>query len=443
MLAKIILLIVLVFLNAVFASAEIAVISMNDARLRQLTSEGNKKAVRLTKLTDQPSRFLATIQVAITLAGLLSSAFAADSFATPIVQALLRAGVSVPKKVLSTVVLVVITLVLAYFNLVFGELVPKRIAMKRAEQMALGMSGMLYTVSVVFRPIVFILTASTNLVLRLFGINPNENDEKITEEEIRMLLAQGSEQGTIKAYENEIIQNVFDFNDTTLEQICTHRRDVDFLDVADSVEEWNKVIYATRHSFYPLVKENNENIIGILDTKDYFRLQNKSKRNVIAKAVDEPVFVPGSMKAYALFQRMKSTRIYFAVLVDEYGGFEGIITLHDLMEALVGDMYNIEEGKVTQDIQSITEDSWRIKGSADIEEVSHTLGVNLMNEDMYDTFNGYVCDVLQRVPNDGEVLSFETDELTVSVRSVKNHMVQTAIVTKKQTENSDDGRQSS
>ncbi|MBR1531463.1 MAG: HlyC/CorC family transporter [Eubacterium sp.] len=431
MIGKIILLIILVFLNAVFASAEIAVISMNDARLRQLTSEGNKKAVKLSKLTDQPSRFLATIQVAITLAGLLSSAFAADSFAEPVVDALLRAGVSVPERVLSSVTLVVITLILAYFDLVFGELVPKRIAMKRAEKMALGMSGMLYGVSVVFKPIVWVLTASTNLVLRIFGINPDENDEKITEEEIRMLLSQGSEQGTIKDYENEIIQNVFDFNDTTIEQICTHRRDVDILDSSDTVDEWNRIINETRHSFYPLVRDNNENIIGILDTKDYFRLNKKTKRNIIATAVDEPVFVPEGMSAYRLFKQMKSSRKYFAVIVDEYGGFEGVITLHDLMEALVGDMHDIDEGKVTNDIQPLTEDSWRIKGSADIEEVSHTLGVDLMNEDMYDTFNGYVCDVLQRVPNDGEILAFDTDDLTISVRSVKNHMVQYAIVTKK------------
>ena len=316
MIGKIILLLILISLNAVFASAEIAVISMNDARLRQLTSEGNKKAVRLSKLTDQPSRFLATIQVAITLAGLLSSAFAADSFAAPIVDALIRAGVTVPKRVLSSVTLVVITLILAYFNLVFGELVPKRIAMKRAESMALGMSGMLYGVSVVFKPVVWLLTVSTNLVLRIFGINPDENDEKITEEEIRMLLSQGSEQGTIKEYENEIIQNVFDFNDTTIEQICTHRRDVDLLDCADTVEQWNKTINETRHSFYPLVRDNNENIIGILDTKDYFRLKNKTKRTVIANAVDEPVFVPEGMSAYRLFKQMKSSRKYFAVIVD-------------------------------------------------------------------------------------------------------------------------------
>ena len=432
MIGKIILLVVLIFLNAVFASAEIAVISMNDAKLRQLTSEGNKRALKLSKLVSQPSRFLATIQVAITLAGLLSSAFAADSFAQPVVKWLINSGVNIGEKTLSTITLVVITLILAYFNLVFGELVPKRVAMKRAESMALGMSYTLYGVSVVFKPIVFILSVSTNLVLRLLRIDPNENDEKVTEEEIRMLLAQGREQGTINDYENEIIQNVFDFNDTTIGQICTHRIDVDLLDADASAEEWNKIIFETRHTYYPVFRDNNENIIGILDTKDYFRLSKKTKHAIFLNAVDEPFFVPEGLKANMLFKQMKSKRKYFAVIIDEYGGFEGIITLHDLMESLVGDMYDIEEGKVLSDIQLLTEGNWRIKGAADIHEVSEEIGVDLTDDDMFDTFNGYVCSVIGRVPNDGETFICETDELIISVRLVKNHMIQSATVTKKE-----------
>lgn len=430
MLGRLILLIVLTFLNAVFASAEIAVISMNDARLKQLTSEGNKKAVRLSKLVEQPSRFLATIQVAITFAGLLSSAFAADSFAVPVVNRLIAAGVSINETTLKMLTVIVITVILAYFNLVFGELVPKRIAMKKAESMALGMSGMLYGVSIIFKPIVFILSASTNLVLRLFKINPNENDEKITEEEIRMLLAQGSEQGTIKAYENEIIQNVFELNDTTIEQICTHRIDVDMLNADDSIEEWNKIINKTRHSFYPVYKDKNENIIGILNTKDYFRLKRKTKTSVLSLALDEPLYAPEGMKSNTLFSIMKAKRNYFAVIIDEYGGFEGVITLHDLMEAIVGDFYDIDDGKVVSEIKKLTENSWRIRGSADIDEVSAELGIDIKSDD-YDTFNGYVCSLIERIPNDGEVFTFETDELTISVKSVKNHIIQIAIVTKK------------
>ena len=433
MIGKLVLLVVLVFLNAVFASAEIAVISMNDARLHQLSAQGNKKAVRLSKLVEQPSRFLATIQVAITFAGLLSSAFAADSFAAPVVEWLLGLGVSLGRKTLGNIAVIVITIILAYFNLVFGELVPKRIAMKRAEKMALGMSNMLYGVSVVFKPIVFILTASTNVVLRILGIDPNESDDMVTEEEIRMLLSQGNEQGTINDDETEMIQNVFDFNDTTAQQICTHRMDVVSLDAADDASEWRKIIYENRHSYYPIYKDNSENIIGVLDAKDYFRLPQKTKTAILSNAVDEPYFIPSGMKANVLFKKMKSIRNYFAVIIDEYGGFEGIITLHDLMEALVGDMYDGDEGVVTSDIQQLDENTWLIKGSADIDEVCEQLGIEL-EDDEIDTFNGFVCSIIQRIPDDSETFTCETKDLIINVRSVKNRIVQSASVSKKQKE---------
>ena len=248
-----------------------------------------------------------------------------------------------------------------------------------------------------------------------------------------MLLSQGSEQGTIKDYENEIIQNVFEFNDIDIEQLCTHRIDVIQIDVSDPVSDWERLINETRHTFYPVFRDNTENIIGILDTKDFFRLKNKSKKNVLAKAVDEPYYVPAGMKANILFNKMQNTRKYFAVIIDEYGGIEGIITLHDLVEALVGEIYEVEEGVVQKDIIQLDDDSWRIKGSADISDVSEVLGIDLTNED-YDTFNGYVCYIIQRIPNDGEAFECETDELTISVRSVKNHIIRFATVTKKPVE---------
>ena len=245
-----------------------------------------------------------------------------------------------------------------------------------------------------------------------------------------MLLSQGSEQGTIREYENEIIQNVFELNDTTIEQICTHRVDVDMLDADESMEEWNKTINETRHSFYPVFKGNNENIIGILNTKDYFRLKSKTKKNVLSKALDEPIYAPSGMKSNVLFSRMKALRNYFAVIIDEYGGFEGVITLHDLMEAIVGDFYDVDDGKVVEDVQKLSDDSWKIQGSAPLDEVSEALGIDLTNEDI-DTFNGYVCSVIESVPNDNEAFECETDELTISVKAVKNHIIKTAIVTKK------------
>ncbi|HIX37400.1 MAG TPA: hemolysin family protein [Candidatus Blautia pullistercoris] len=430
MIGSIILLIVLIFLNAIFASAEIAVISMNDAKLKKLTEEGNKKAIKLTKLTEQPARFLATIQVVITLAGFLNSAFAADYFADPLVDLFVSLGVPIPRSVLSSVSVIIITVILSYFNLVFGELVPKRIAMKKTESLSLALAGPLYTISKIFTPLVFLLTVSTNGVLRLLGIDPNESEEQVTEEEIRMMLSEGSQQGTIDQSETEMIQNVFDFNDISVEQICTHRIDVTSLDINDSLETWQGIIFESRHTFYPVYKENTDNIIGILNTKDYFRMENKSKYEIVKHAIDKPWFVPENMKANVLFQNMKTSRKYIAVLIDEYGGMSGLITLHDLIEALVGDLYELEDAVQSPDILQIGENSWEIQGSADLGDVAEALGIDLPTED-FDTYNGYVCDVIGRVPANGETFSCETEDLSIQVHSVVNHRIGDSTVIKK------------
>lgn len=430
MIGPIVLQVVLILLNATFASAEIAVISMNETKLRVMAEEGNKKARHLYILTEQPARFLATIQVAITLAGLLGSAFAAESFSGPLAKWLVGLGTGIPENVIKSVALVLITLVLAYFNLVFGELVPKRIAMKKSEQLALFLSGLLYGVSKVFAPLVFLLTKSTNGILRLMGINPEEEEEQITEEEIRMLLVEGKDQGNIDEEESEMIRNVFEFDDISIEQICTHRVDMETLYLDEDVNEWEEKIHTTRHTRYPVCKENQEDIVGILDTKDYFRLDNKSRENVIGQAMEKPFFVPETMKANTLFQKMKEKRIYFAVLVDEYGGVSGIITLHDLIESLVGDLYEMDEEEEPEDIVKIGENQWNVQGTADVGAVEEELKVEI-TEDDYDTFGGFVCGVIDRIPEDGEQFFCETEELKIHVLKVKNHRIVEMTVEKK------------
>lgn len=427
MLKPIILLIVLIFLNAIFASAEIAVISMNSSKLKSMSAEGNSKAKKLLLLTDQPARFLATIQVAITFAGLLQSAFAAENFADPLVLWLTGMGVTISKSFLKSVSIIVITLILSYFNLVFGELVPKRIAMKKTEALALALSNMLYGVSKIFSPLVWLLTISTNAFLRILGMNPDEEDEQVTEEEIRMMLLEGNEQGTIQEDENEIIQNVFEFNDTDVEEICTHRRDIILLHMDDSDEEWAKTINDNRHTFYPICEKETDDIIGILDTRDYFRMEDKSKDNLMKKAVSEPIFVPETMTANVLFRKMKEARDYFAVILDEYGALSGIITLHDLVESLVGELTEDEDEDRTEDIEQLDEKVWKIQGYAMLDDVSEELGVELPLDD-YDTFSGYICDIIDRIPSDGEKFECETDELNIYVKNVENHMISEAVV---------------
>ncbi len=424
---SIILLLILIFLNAVFASAEIAVISMSDMRLKKLADERDKRAHRLILLTEQPARFLATIQVAITLAGLLSSAFAADYFAEPLVAYLIKSGVAVSPEMLKGLSVILITLILAYFNLVFGELVPKRIAMQRSEFLALKLSGLLFFVSKAFAPLVFLLTISTNSVLRLFGIRSDEGEEQVTEEEIRMLLLEGSKQGTIRSTENEIIQNVFEFDDITVDSICTHRLEVVSLMDGENIREWEEIIHNTRHTFYPVCGDSYDDVIGVLNTKDYFRLKDYSRDEIMKYAVDEPFFIPESMRANMLFQTMKQTRRYFAVVLDEYGGLAGIITVHDLIEALVGDLCEQDEEQ-KEAICEQEDGSFHIYGYASLDEVARKLGIHLPVE-KYDTFSGYVCGVMGRIPDDGEQLTCEANGIRVVVCSVVNHIVAESDVT--------------
>lgn len=422
MLQSVLLLLVLIFLNAVFASAEIAVISVSETKLKRMSEEGNRKAGKLLKLTAQPAKFLATIQVAITLAGFLQSAFAAESFADPLVGALLRTGLRVPATVLKSVVIVLVTLILAYFNLVFGELVPKRIAMKRSEKMALGMSGMLYGVSKVFAPVVWLLTVSTNGVLRLFGINPEEEEEPVTEEEIRLMLSEGEEQGNIAMEETELIENIFEFNDIPANEICTHRTDMVVLQQEDDPAGWRRIIMENRHTYYPVCNGDPDEILSVLDAKEYFRLEDQSKENILKNATEPPFFVPEGIKANVLFRKMQETGRYFAVLLDEYGGVAGIVTLHDLLETLVGELRDEETPGAVSDIQKEADGSFTVLGTATLRDVSEALETELTHEE-YDTFSGYICGLVDRVPEDGETFVCEDEKLRIRVLEVKNHVI--------------------
>ncbi|NMB96855.1 MAG: HlyC/CorC family transporter, partial [Clostridiaceae bacterium] len=321
---------ILIFLNAIFACAEIAVISMNDSKLARLAAANDKRAVKLVKLTEQPSRFLATIQVGITLAGFLGSAFAANNFSDKLVNWIAHFNTKIPLTTLDTISVIVITIVLSFFTLVLGELVPKRIAMKNAEKLALAMSGLIYLISRVFFPIVTLLTVSTNGLLKVIGIDPYAEDDKITEEEIRMMVDEGSEKGAINDNEKELIQRVFEFDDKTAADVMTHRTEVSLLWLEESDEQWENTIFESRHTIYPVCGESTDNIIGILNTKDYFRLKDRSREKVMKDAVKPAYFVPETVRADLLFLNMKNNKNHFAIVLDEYGGMNGIITMNDL-----------------------------------------------------------------------------------------------------------------
>ena len=422
---RLILQIALIAVNAVFACAEIAVISMSDTKLEKLEEEGNRKARTLRKLTAVPARFLATIQVAITLSGFLGSAFAADAFAGRLMSVLAGIGIRIHEGT----AIVIITIILSYITLVFGELVPKRLAMKNPEKVSLGLAGLLYFVSVIFYPLVALLTVSTNGVLRLFGVDPEAEEEEVTEEEIRMMVDAGGEKGTIDEDEQEMIQNVFEFDDLSVEEICTHRKDAVILYMEDSLEEWQQQIHQSRHSRFPVCRETADHVVGILDAKDFFRLSGCSKEEIMEQAVDPAYFVPGTLKADVLLRNMKTMGRYFAVVLDEYGGMDGIISLRDLIEQLVGDLVEEDEVARPEEIVRITDTTWKIQGSASLDDVAEELRVTLP-VDEYDTFGGYIFGVLGSVPDDGSKFELDSDGLHIRVLRVNGHRVEGSIVTK-------------
>ncbi len=421
--------IVLIFLNAIFASAEIAVISMTETKLAMLAEKGKKQAKqakRINKLTADPAKFLSTIQVAITLAGFLGSAFAADLFAQPLANAICGTWVTDPTAIgaINTACVVVITLILAFFNIVFGELVPKRVAMNHAEGVSSKLSGLLLAVSVIFKPIVWLLTISTNGVLRMFGIKPEDDGERVTEEEIVMMAEAGSEKGSIESEETELIKNIFDFKDLSIGEISTHRKDADILFQNNTDEQWEELIYSTNHTYYPVCGDNVDDVVGVLFTKDYFRLKDKSRKSVMKNAVQKPVFIYENAAANSVFTQMKTTHDYFAVVIDEYGGMAGIVTIHDLLEAIVGDMDDKgEEAEYT--IEQLEGGVWEINGLAPLAKVEDALDIKLPEEDSdtYETFGGYICGLTGTLPEDGSTFELSTEQMEISVLAVEDKCI--------------------
>ncbi|MFT3952594.1 MAG: hemolysin family protein [Oscillospiraceae bacterium] len=417
----------LILLNAVFACAEIAVISVNDNKLTRMAAEGDKRAKRLAKLVSEPSRFLATIQIGITLVNLLGSAFAAQNFSDGLTGALKKTGIPVSESTLSAFSVIIITIALTYFTVVLGELFPKRVAMNHAEKIALGMSKLVVIISKLFAPLVWALTATSNALLRLIGIDPNSQDEDVTEEEIRMMVDVGSEKGAIQPDEKNMINNIFEFNDKTAAEIMTHRTEVSLLWLEESDEQWNSTIREGRHSVYPVCYESADNIAGVLYAKDYYRLADRSRAEVMDKAARPAYFVPESVKTDILFRNMQKNRTHFAVVLDEYGGMSGIITINDLLEQIVGDLEDdLHIPAEEPEIIRIDSRTWKIKGTASLEDVSETLGVKLPEE--YETFGGLVFGLLGAIPDDGARPELEEFGLTIKVTEIKAHRLENAIV---------------
>lgn len=405
MLKPLLLQVILIFLNAVFACAEIAVLSVNEAKLERMSEDGNRSAKRLFKLTKDPARFLATIQVAITLSGFLGSAFAADNFSEYIVNWLVSLGVTIDEATLDAVAVVLITLLLSFVTLVFGELVPKRLAQSKSESLALKLALPVSVISKLFSPIVWLLTVSTNGILRLLGIDPSASEGEVSEEEIRMMADIGAERGIIDSEENDIIQNLFEFDSISVCEAMVHRTEVTMLDIDDTVERWREIIHENVYDYYPVYSENSDNIVGVLDVKRFLTMTETAKESVLDTAVSKPCFISSYAKAGDIFSHMKEEGIRFAVVVDEFGGTDGIVTMSDLIKCLLGE-YEVKSEELTE-----TQDGYQVEGATELLRLEKQLKIEFDGEST--TLNGWVIEKLGKLPEAGETLEYEKYVFTV------------------------------
>ena len=396
MLSQILILVILIFINAFFAASEIAFISLNDAKIEKKSKEGDKKARQIEKMLKAPSKFLATIQIGITLAGFLSSAFASDTFADMLAPLLNQLIPAISVEVWKGISIILITIILSFFTLIFGELVPKRIGMKNSEKVAYFSIGIIRAISVVAAPFVKLLTVVTNGISKIFGIGENE-EQTVTEEEIRMMLDQGKEKGTIEDGEKELINNVFEFNDITVSEIMTHRKDIFAVDknikLQELLEEITEVDY--RYSRIPVYDETIDEIQGVIYIKDI--LKNMNKKNFKVKNImKDAYYVPQNKVIDELFQEMQKNKVQMAIVVDEYGGTAGLITMEDILEELVGDIYD-EYDEVEEEYTKIDENTYILSGSMTIYDVNKLLNAGIPEGD-YDTLSGFLQEELGRIP---------------------------------------------
>ena len=416
-LLKILLLVALIALNAFFAMSEIAIISLNDNKIKKMAEEGNKKAQKLLKFIKEPSNFLAMIQVGVTLSGLMASAVAAESFVGYFVRLFNFANIA--ESVLRPVILVVLTLVLAYFTLVFGELIPKRVAMQNSEKLSFSVVGFLSVLGKFIKPFVSFLAFSTNSVLRLLKIDPDSQPDEVTEEEIRMLVDVGEEKGFIEESQKEMINNIFEFDDITVGEIMTHRTEISAVEKDDDLSDIIEIATTQGYSRIPVYDEDLDNIIGVIYVKDLLSLvgKNLSKLPDVKSFIRPVLYFPESAKAKEVFGKLVSAKMHLSIVVDEYGGTAGLITLEDLIETIVGNIQD-EYDDENEEISKITEREFVMDGTADIEEMAELLNLTLPDDFEDETAAGFVLHIIGRIPEKEEKVEFMYQNVKFSVEGM-------------------------
>lgn len=428
MLSNIFVLIILIFINAFFAATEIAFISLNDAKIEKQAKEGNKKAQNIQKMLKDPSKFLATIQIGITLAGFLSSAFASETFAEVLAPKIYNLMPFFELGTWKAISIVIVTILLSYFTLIFGELVPKRLGMKYTEKIAFFSIKIIKFISICTAPFVRLLTFSTNIVSKLFNINESE-EEVVTEEEIRMMIDVGEEKGVIDIEEKEMLNNIFEFNDKVVSEIMVPRTEVFALDMNLSIKDVIEILSDdTRYSRVPVYEETIDDIRGIIYIKDIL-LYKKDENRKIKELIKQAYFVPESKPVDELFEDLRKNKKQIAIAIDEYGGTSGIVTMEDILEEIVGeiyDEYDTRENKITK----LDGSTYLIDGSLAIYDLEKIFKIQIP-EGEYDTVSGYLIEKLGRIPNEKEKPVIETKDMVYKIEKIKNKKIIKVKVCKK------------
>ena len=412
-------LVFLTFVNAFFAGAEMAVVSVNKNKIRRLADNGNKKAVLIQKLLEDSTKFLSTIQVVITFANFFSSASAASGISKILGSWMSKFNVPFSE----TIALVIVTLLLSFVTLVLGELVPKRIALQKAEAFSLWSVKPIYIISKVMAPFIKLLSLSTNFILRLVGMKTENIEERVSEEEIKALLESGSEQGVFNEIEKEMITSIFSFDDKIAKDVMVPRKAVYAIDIEEPLEDYVDELISSRHSKIPVYKEDIDNIIGVLHMKDFILAakENTFTGVKIEEIMQEPYFVPESKNTDELFRDLQTKKNHMAILIDEYGGFSGIVTVEDLVEEVMGEINNGYEEEEPEFVQ-VDEKTYVVDGQMLVDDLNDKLHLKLETEN-YDTMSGYMVEHLGYIPKDETHPELKVDGVVLRVDQMEQKAI--------------------
>ena len=422
--AQIILIVILTLINAFFASAEMAIVSINKNKVKHLAEEGNKKATILLKLMEEPTKFLSTIQVGITLAGFFASASAATGISEELGKFL--SSINIPYG--NQIAFVGVTIILSYFTLVFGELVPKRIALKKSEQIAMMSLNPIIFISKITAPFIKILSLSTSLFMKILQLDNEELEEKVTKEELKSLIEEGKENGALNESEQEMIEGIFEFDDKRAEKVMTPRTEVYCIDIKDPISSYLDELLEMRYSRIPVYEDDIDNIIGVLYMKDFIiEAKKKGFNNVnLREILQEPYFVHEGKKVQKLFKSLQASKLHIAIIIDEYGGFSGIVTIEDLIEEIMGEI-NDEDDNIEESIIKLDDKSFLVNGGTTLEELNDKLNIDVQSDDI-DTLSGFIINLIGRIPSESDENVIEYKDITFKIDKLGEKRIEKVLI---------------